>query len=47
MQSLDRSCDHLAMPRFDITEMESCVKELVKLEKDWFPKKDPDFPYER
>ena len=35
-QFLDSS-NHIDMPLFDTNELFQCVKELVKIDKDWFP----------
>jgi branched-chain amino acid aminotransferase len=33
------------MPSFDIVELQGCIKKLVQIDRDWFPRTDPDFPY--
>lgn len=37
MARMNSSCKALCMPTFDPTEFLECIKELVKLDKDWIP----------
>lgn len=43
IQSLFTSSEHLDLPSFDTQEMLECLKQLVKLDKEWIPE-DPDIP---
>lgn len=36
LNSFYNSCEHLAMPLFDKEQLLECIKELVKVDKDWY-----------
>ncbi|CAG9461257.1 unnamed protein product [Pedinophyceae sp. YPF-701] len=40
MARFARSCARLAMPEFDTKELESCIKELLKVDRAWLPPQD-------
>jgi branched-chain amino acid aminotransferase len=37
MKRFFKSCERLMLPKFDEKELLKCIKEFVKLEKDWIP----------
>lgn len=37
MARLNRSCQRIGLPTFDGEELLSCIKELLKIERDWIP----------
>lgn len=37
LRSFELSNDHLDMPKFSVQELFNCIKQLVKLDQNWFP----------